>query len=107
VPFVLAELLAKTLVEKVGVKPHLILTDREEILDLRQHVSLPVALVTKASQDAPEAGGTQLRFHAAHQADEALVTRTAGNVIERGDLREPLERVREALQETMTVGGTR
>src|SRR4029077_19995704 len=31
-PFILGELIGGTLVEKAGVKPHLILTDREQIL---------------------------------------------------------------------------
>src|SRR6516225_9688324 len=44
-PFILGELIGGTLVEKAGVKPQLILTDRAQILELRNHVEQPVALV--------------------------------------------------------------
>jgi hypothetical protein len=44
-PFLLGELIAATLLDKATVKPHLVLTDREEILELRHHASTPVAIV--------------------------------------------------------------
>src|SRR5689334_3931919 len=44
-PFILGELIGGTLVEKAGVKPQLILTDRAQILELRNHIEQPVALV--------------------------------------------------------------
>src|SRR6185437_10677864 len=43
--FILGELIGGTLFEKAGVKPQLILTDHEQILELRNHVDEPVALV--------------------------------------------------------------
>ena len=43
VPFVLGELMGRTLIEKVHLKPHLILTDCDEILELRNHISIPTA----------------------------------------------------------------
>src|SRR5262245_61207795 len=49
-PFVLGELIGGTLVEKAGIKPQLILTDREQILELRNHVEQPVALVAGAGE---------------------------------------------------------
>ena len=51
-PFILGELIGGTLVEKAGVKPHLILIDRAQILELRNHVNQPVALVE--SQTLPD-----------------------------------------------------
>lgn len=44
-PFILGELIGGTLIEKAGIKPHLILTDCEQILELRSHVTAPVAFV--------------------------------------------------------------
>src|SRR6185369_15997182 len=38
VPYILGELIGGTLVEKAGVKPQLIFTDREQILELRNHI---------------------------------------------------------------------
>ena len=49
VPFLLGELLSKTLLERIGIKPHVVLTDRTEILDSRPHVALPVACVLKGT----------------------------------------------------------
>ena len=44
-PFLLAEVIGCTLVEKVGVKPHLVLVESQELLDLRPHIDIPVASV--------------------------------------------------------------
>ncbi len=115
VPFILGELIGKTLFEKVAVKPHLIITDRAEILDLRAHVCVPVACLNDAD-DAPspaesrpelQLGRHKFRFHSAHRADPETVTRKAAEVVENADLREPLDRIREALSETMSIGAAR
>jgi hypothetical protein len=50
VPYVLGDLIGRTLIEKVGVKPHIVLTEREELLGLRDLVEIPVACV----DDLPE-----------------------------------------------------
>ena len=48
-PFLLGELIGKTLVERVDVKPHLILTEQADLLELRNHISIPVAIITEES----------------------------------------------------------
>lgn len=81
-PFVLGELIGGTLVEKAGIKPDLILTDREQILELRNHVDLPVAFVSAdqtlrlaaavpsaASTEQPMAESTPTELNAADIAD--------------------------------------
>jgi len=45
-PFILGELIGGTLLDKAGIKPHLILTDRLQILELRNHTQSPVAYVS-------------------------------------------------------------
>lgn len=155
VPFVLGELIGRTLVDKVGIKPHLVLTELAELLDVRTHVAMPVACVD--SEDAPESksaekcqtpisviaeselqasagidsasdvaveteagpvtiaaaaiergqvllGRQMLRFHSAHPGDRGVVENSAKMVPGDADLREPFERVREALQETVRLG---
>src|SRR5580765_4510450 len=52
-PFILGELIGATLVEKAGVKPQLILTDQEQILELRNHIDKPVGLVEKDAKEKP------------------------------------------------------
>lgn len=140
-PFLLGELIGRTLLDKVGVKPHLVLTERPELLDLRAHVDMPVACVddlqrekrpsaesetpsesqnsldseTSTDGSTPRSGASsqpgsmtlgrqKLRFHAAHPGDERLVANSTRLVPHDADLREPFERVREALQETVRMG---
>lgn len=119
-PYVVGEVIARTLVEKVGVKPHLILTERVDILELRNHVSMPVGCLepelgtagAKAS-DAPQGetplkiGRQWFRLHAAHTDDRADVENHSTQVPKDADMREPFERVREALLETVKNGAAR
>jgi hypothetical protein len=116
-PFILGELIGGTLVEKAGVKPQLILTDLAQILDLRNHIDQPVALVepetSAADSRAAEPQGTLklgrqfVRFHPSHDADHQTVSRGANQIPVDADLQEPFDRVREALQETLRSGALR
>ncbi len=116
-PFILGELIATTLVEKAGVRPLWILTDCQEILELRNHIDRPVAIVEKpdaiSTARESEAGQTIqlgrqiIRFHPAHTDDHAAVSRESKQVPADADLQEPFERVREALQETLKSGALR
>jgi len=116
-PYLLAELIGKTLLEKVGVRPHLVLTEQPELLELREHVAVPVAYIAD-DHSAPAAESTQhdsagaapsgtirlgrqvLRFHPGHGDDTSLLENRAAAVPADANLREPFERVREALNET-------
>jgi len=116
-PFILGELIGGTLVEKAGVKPQLILTDRVQILELRNHIEQPVAFVeSPAPTDEPEEpeaprsiklGRQIVRFHPAHAEDHLAVSRDSRHIPADADLEEPFERVREALQETLRSGALR
>jgi hypothetical protein len=122
IPYVLGDLIGRTLIEKVGVKPHLVLTERNDLLPMRELVSIPVACFDEqpasnegASQETPSPGeqsgcrlGRQiLRFHAAHAEDQSIAQKGAASVPQDADLREPFERVREALNETAQAGAAR
>jgi hypothetical protein len=131
IPYVLGDLIGRTLIEKVGVKPHLVLTERDDLLPMRDLVSIPVACVDAqsagvqdsaandpaavsnsqseiAGQSAPFRLGRQnLRFHAAHADDRTIAQQGAASVPADADLREPFERVREALNETAQSGAAR
>lgn len=122
-PFLLGELIGKTLIEKVGVKPHLILTEQEEVLELRNHVGTPIACVDALtapsgnsslsgthSAEAPQIrlGRQLIRFHPPHlEEDQQAVTVHAKEIAKEADLREPFLRVREALLETVRSGALR
>lgn len=106
--FVCAELIGKTLFERLQVKPQLIVSDQPEMLALRSVISLPVGLILPKSAQAAEgairAGAQFLKLHADFPDDLELVTAIAKSFPGDADLIEPLERVREALQETMRAG---
>jgi hypothetical protein len=103
---VLGELIGKTLVEKAAVKPDIVLTEGEDLLELRSHVSQPVAIVENADKGL-RLGRQSLRFHPSHSEDEPRLARSAGAVPDQADLFEPFDRVREALQETVKAGAGR
>ncbi len=110
-PWLLGELIGGTLLERVGIKPDLIVTSDPDILELRNHTGIPVAVTTAEGKQpkgetAPDASlvriGTQrLRFHDAHQTDITAVSKQRHLISDQADLTEPLERVREALAETV------
>lgn len=115
--FVLGELIGGTLVEKAGVKPQLILTDRAAILELRNFIDQPLALVGRKSAETSKdddnvlssvkLGRQLVRFHPAHEADRGALTRDGAVIPADADLQEPFERVRDALQETLRSGAPR
>ena len=104
VPFLLGELLSKTLLDRIGIKPHVVLTDRSEILDSRLHVSLPVACILKGTaKDAVRIGKLHFGLHAEFSEDSKAFEQLAKELAADADLLEPLDRVREALNETMKI----
>ena len=54
-PYVCADLIGKTLVDKTATPIQLILTDREPVLELRQRLEIPVAWLAPAKEPAPGA----------------------------------------------------
>jgi hypothetical protein len=54
-PYVLGELIGRTLLEKVGVKPHLVMVETDELLELRTVTSTPVASLTLTADQAKSA----------------------------------------------------
>ncbi len=109
-PYLKCDLIGKTLVEKASVKPHWVLTEDPELLDLRDQVKVPVAWCDDAkghrdtSPDKVRIGDQILSFHASHTNDITKVKDDAEVLPNDADLAEPLERVREALSETVKSG---
>ena len=109
-PFVLGELLGRTLLEKVGVKPTLVLLESDEIIDLRQHVSMVVAFLKSPKPGDPNLlpiGMNAISFHPDYASDRTDIAKQAQLIPAEADLREPFERVREALAETLRMGAAR
>lgn len=115
--WLLGELIGKTLLERVSIKPEMVFVGDPALLELREHTEIPVACTNNkakpsAADSAPgsvgventagsELGGRRLVFHERHPGDAQFVSRKSHLVPGQADLEEPLERVREALNETI------
>ncbi|QDU40624.1 hypothetical protein Mal4_49820 [Maioricimonas rarisocia] len=107
-PFLFAELIGKTLFERLAVKPDLILVSQPELIDLRRHVKAIVActLDEETGHALPDEQQVQLgqrtvRIHPEYLDDVARLQKAMADVPADADLSEPLDRVRDALQETL------
>ena len=131
VPFILGELLGKTLIEKVSIKPNLVVTDHVEIHELRNHIDCPVIClaqpadstektsqllgvddVNKLGQDLNSStepvgidiGGDIFQVHREFPSDAESVSEVLKSMKDcEPDFAEPLERVREALSEALNL----
>lgn len=104
-PWLLGELIGRTLLDRVSIKPDIVITADADILELRNHTDTPVACTfskTAAAEPlAAELGGRKLRFHATHQEDSDFISKQSHLIPGQADLEEPLDRVTEALNETI------
>lgn len=126
-PYLYGEQIGQALAAKGHHKPLLICTDLAPALALREHVSIPVALVLSAAPDtagasAAEAGVThrldaahapldmfelgrsRLALAAKHRDDRAVVESSLASVADHFDLSEPFQRIRGAIEEAQRGG---
>ena len=104
--WLLAELIGGTLLERVALKPQLVITGNPHLLELRNHTAVPVAVAESAGRSSAEPsalrlGNSQLRFHQSHTTDAQELSGRRHLIPDSANLQEPLERVREALAETV------
>ncbi len=119
-PYICADLIGKTLVEKTSVPAGLILTDCASALDLRLRLESPV--VWLAAPDDPSAGrlseaGCCVRpardgrgailCHARFPSDVAVVRGLLDEVDGMVDPAEPFARIKEAMGEARKMGVTK
>ncbi|HIE96047.1 MAG TPA: hypothetical protein EYG03_14145 [Planctomycetes bacterium] len=110
-PWLLGELIGKTLLDRVSIKPELIVISDPDLLELRNHTQTPVACTSEQATNVDAArsdtiettdlGGRRLRFHDSHLSDGSFVSKQLHLIPGQADLIEPLERVHEALNETI------
>ena len=101
-PYICADLIGKTLVEKTGGSPGLILTDCLAALDLRQRLEVPVAWL--APPDDPRG---PVVCHARFPQDEPVVREVLAKLEGLVDPAEPFARIREAMGEARKMGVTK
>ena len=118
-PYICADLIGKTLVEKTSVPVQLVVTDREAVLDLRQRLEIPVAWLAAPEDPAAarltaagqvvrpgNTGQGAIRCHPRFPSDGPVVRELLGRLDSTLDLAEPFARIREAIAEARKMGVT-
>jgi hypothetical protein len=102
-PYICAELIGRTLIDKTITQAHIILTDRETILPLRQLRDTPVGCIDESM--APERGPL-LQIHPQFPQDQTKLKDLEERLGDGFDLTEPFARIREAIAEARKMGVT-
>ena len=124
-PYLYGEQIGRTLVEKSKITPSIVLTDNSAVLAVRDHISLPTAVVlprtieTSSGRhriDPPHCDGASLAMisHAGsrlgmapgHSEDQHLIGERLAQLDDDFDLNEPFERIREAIEEAQRAGAS-
>jgi hypothetical protein len=118
-PYICADLIGKTLVEKTSVSAQLVVTDHEAALDLRWRLDVPVAWLAPpnnpvaasmaaagAEVRAASEGQGQLLCHPRFPTDGTVIRELLGRLDGTLDLVEPFGRIREAIAEARKMGVT-
>jgi len=121
-PYLFADLIGKTLLEKSSVSVQAVLCDCEELLELRRHVAMPVVWITTPAAKAFDGSGCKdhpegivrfeprtrfaLKCHPRFSQDEQALDQLLNQIEFAEDLTEPFSRIREALSEARRAGAT-
>ncbi len=119
-PYLYGEQIGATLVSKGGVEPLAVLVDLPALLAVRQHTSVPAAMVIDGSHVALAAidagqhsaagwleftlGNNRLAVAQRQARDRDLLLERCGALPELFDLAEPFGRIREAIEEAQRGG---
>ena len=108
-----ADVIGKTLIEKTGTKPDLIVTDSPPALALRSRIEIPVISVVlpagslaESVQLAHPRSGSPVYLPLRFESDRAAISRLLDRVDPAVDLAEPFARIREAVGEARKMGVT-
>ncbi|MHC4880481.1 MAG: hypothetical protein ACYTGL_28860 [Planctomycetota bacterium] len=115
-PFILGDLIGRTLIDRISIKPTLVMTNRPEMLPLRLQVEIPVLCLSSSAtgysgssietKTQVTLGASSFVVHDEFSEDVEAASQLGKPIDRSADLSEPIERVAEALKETMaTVGG--
>jgi hypothetical protein len=116
-PYICADLIGKTLVDKAAVPVQLLVTDRASVLDLRLKLEFPVVWLAEAddakAMSLAEHGAAAMPAQERHGPllchlrfpDDVARTRDLLSCLDAGfDLAEPFARIREAIGEARKMG---
>jgi hypothetical protein len=102
-PYLCADLIGKTLVDKTGLPVQLVVTDTPAVLDLRLKLETPVALLPPGGAAV---GSQALQHHPQFPGDATAVRELLDRLGGSLDLTEPFQRIREAMGEARKMGVT-
>jgi hypothetical protein len=115
-PYLCADLIGKTLLDKTAVPVQMLVTDTQAVLDLRLRVEMPVAWLGSGQQALAEAqpvtpmvcssGNAPIHCHPQFPQDVAVIRETLERLTGMVDLAEPFARIREAIGEARKMGVT-
>ena len=115
-PYLCADLIGKTLVDKTSAIAQLVVTDTQDVLELRPRVEAPVVWLAPPEAVLPEgadncvkpaeAGRGPVLVHPRYPADVAVVREMLAGMEGILDLTEPFARIREAIGEARKLGVT-
>jgi hypothetical protein len=116
-PYICADLIGKTLVDKAAVPVQLIVTDHEPVLDLRLKLECPVLWLAPVADSLREPEGRRgatvspaepgrgpLLCHPRFASDVSLARELLTRLDSAFDLAEPFLRIREAIGEARKLG---
>jgi hypothetical protein len=110
-PFIYSELIGKTLFERLSIRPQVIIMQQVNLLELRRQIEVPVLCLIEGNppRDLPDQQRVQLgrqlfQLHADFGEDLEKTQGLQKRVPGEADMLEPLERVSDALKETMRSG---
>ncbi len=110
-PFIYSELIGKTLFERLTVKPHVLIIAQDSILEVRRQVDVPVICLLEgnAGKDLPDPlrvtlGRQSFQLHPEFADDLERMQAITKRIPAEADMLEPLERVNDALKETLRAG---
>jgi hypothetical protein len=105
-PYICADLIGKTLVDKTAVGVQLIVTDRETVLDLRLKLECPIVWLaaTDETRASALAERDSIRCHPRFPDDVPRTREMLSHLDGAFDLAEPFVRIREAIGEARKMG---
>ncbi len=110
-PFIYSELIGKTLFERLSVKPQLLIVAQDTVLDVRRQIEIPVICLIESGdkKDLPDElrvslGKQSFQMHSEFTEDLERISVAQKRIPAEADMLEPLERVQDALKETLRAG---
>jgi hypothetical protein len=120
-PYIFADLIGKTLVDKTATQVQIIVTDCRPVLDLRRLIEIPIVWLAQSAEpegvsppvDAADLEGPvmslpagKLFCHPEFPADKPAACKLLERLPDCIDLAEPFVRIREAIGEARRMGAT-